>query len=377
MPLEVARRLEQAERHAALLQQIDLAVRAHQHGRDVAGVDVEQASRRHVEHHVEERDVAPLLDRLVKEAVRAPHDRAHGQLVADQRGDGGPDGGHQQGRGDALAHDVGDHHAPAVLRQGDELVVVAAHRQRRLVRPGDVEPVQRRGGPRQQVLHHVAGQREVAVETALVAHLGDEPGVLDGRGDARGVDADQRRGLVVVAGRAVGPEVERPPHPAAGADERHDQPGMGPLAPFAHGRLVVQRDRLAAGQGAAHDPVPLERRRHVDRHGIGAAAGEAVGYARAEPIDDVDGRRVVVDERHQAVQDAGEDAPGVAAVGGQAERLDQDARAGDRVFAEPDRRPAGAARGIACLRHGPIVSSRARVGEPRPARTVTGGGMLR
>ena len=139
--LEVLRRLEHPDGDPAAPQLLDGAVGAHQERRLVAGVDVDQLAGRHVEHGVEEGDVAPGVDRIVEEPVGVAHDRADGQLAPHQRVHRGADGGHLQGGGDALAGHVGDDDAPAVVRQRDELVVVAPHLERRLVDAGDVEPL--------------------------------------------------------------------------------------------------------------------------------------------------------------------------------------------------------------------------------------------
>ena len=207
------------------------------------------------------------------------------------------------------------------------------------MRPRDVEFVQHRRHVRQQVVHDIARERQVVGESTFVMHFRDEARVLDGRGDRRGIDADHRLRRVVVSGRSVRPEIERPAHPAARADQWNDQPRPRQRTPFADAGLIVQRERLAMCQHPADHTLVIERRTHLDRRRIDAPARQAVRHVRPGRIHHVDAGRVVLDERSQTVENAVQDARRVGGVGREAEHLDHDARRIDGIAGDLGGRP--------------------------------------
>ena len=303
----------------------------------MAGVRVQQAAVEDVREGEEERDVLAVLDRVVKEAVGPPHDGAHRQLVADQRGDRCANGRRQQRRRDALPHHVGDDHAPAVVADGDELVVVAADHQRRLVRARDVESRQVGRGPRQQAHHHLARQGQLAVEPALGHHGQLQPRALDRAGDRQPVGGEQLRRLGPVAVGIVRPDVQHAQHPVGRAQDGHQEPRAGARAPLQRLRQVVGRDleRLAGGEHLSDDALAVERRFHLGDREV-AAADQGVAQLLAAAVDDVDAGRVRIDERPEAVEDALQDVLGLAQRR-ETKRVDHDTGRLDGIRADPDR----------------------------------------
>ena len=87
-----------------------------------------------------------------------------------------------------FADDVGDDHAPPLVVQRDELVVVAADLQRGLMGPGDVEPGQVRGREREEIAHDLPGQCEVAIQPTFVNDLRLKTRALDRAGNRQSVD---------------------------------------------------------------------------------------------------------------------------------------------------------------------------------------------
>ena len=124
-------------------------------------------------------------------------------------------------------------------------------------------------------------------------------------------------------------------------------------------------------QHPTNHAVLLERRLHATGRGIDAPARQAVRHAGAGRIDHVDARRVVVDQGDQSVEDAVQDARGVACVSREAERLDHDAGRRNGIQADLGRRWARSIGGRAGCRHFPYCSCPPR-DRRRPGARVRG-----
>ena len=189
---------------------------------------------------------------------------------------------------------------------------------------------------RQQAVHHLAREDQLAVEPALVRHRPLQPGALDGAGDREPVGGEQLRRVVAVAVRIVRPGVQHAQHPVAGAQDRHQQPRTGAGAPLERGGRGVGRD-LQRPAGCEHpaDRALLLERRIQARDRVIAAAHQRVTQRLAAGVDHVHAGGVGMDERGQPVEDAFEDVLRLAQRR-QAERVDHDAGRLHGVRADPD-----------------------------------------
>ena len=188
-------------------------------------------------------------------------------------------------------------------------------------------------------------------------HLLDQPGVLDDDRHRQRVDLDRFQRRVVVAIRAVRPEIQRSPDPAASADERDDQARVSDVAPLTGPRLIVQRQGATAREDPPDDAVIVERGTHVDRYRVDATARQTVRNPLPQRVDDVNTCGIVIDQRHQAVEHAVQKAGGIGGLVRQPERLGHHAGGVDCFTVDPGGRP-GVAPGRGLGSHEPHCSGR-------------------
>ena len=178
--LLVHRLVEDADgRAAAAFDAHQLAARlAPDERRQVAGVGQRHLLGLHVERQIDPGDEDVVLLALEHRLVDARDgarrrrlgQRRHAQVARDAR--------HQERRRHALARDVADEDADALVIEPEQIVEVAADRIGRPILGDELDPLHRRQLPRQERLLDLLGEQQILLQPLLLERLGVHARVL-------------------------------------------------------------------------------------------------------------------------------------------------------------------------------------------------------
>ena len=149
-----------------------------------------------------------VLRVLAEEAVEPPQDLAEVGAGLGERPEVGARLGHEQRRAEPVAADVADRDADATVREGDEIVVVAAGVVGGEGGPGQVEALDLRRPDRVELLLHDPGEAHLDLALLGLLEPGDVAHHRDEVGDAAPLVAHRRDGLLGVEQLAAPPSVD-------------------------------------------------------------------------------------------------------------------------------------------------------------------------
>ena len=300
----------------------------------MAAADIAQAALGRIQHDVNHGDEVPAAGGFRQLLVDRSGDGAEALVVLGMRAQQDAEGRHGQGGRNTVTGDVRHGDAQAPLRQGHEIVIIAANFLRRDADPGYVVAGQTGRGQRQQVGLHIFGQRELLIQQLFFQQLAVQDGFFQGDGGRISKELQHLQVALVVGGQPVGFQVEGADGALAAEDGHGDlRQGRGAARHIVTVQAHIGGDHtLAGGDHMADDALAVGQHFVIGGARVVAApahAGDQVAgggevIQRQGLVEGEDAGRVVGHDGLDSVEDVRHDLVQVQGVADLLEKLKEE-----------------------------------------------------